>query len=142
MTMTQYPEADKAHKAVAGGGKAARAILHQCLMCSFFPFDACVFSDSSHAAADGSFSSRREICLTLEGEIFVRYQSYKVTTPSPWLLPARALLETAPQQQHIMRMIRQDVAFPPFPSISLHFPPTAAYHAHDTPGRGLPSISF
>eukprot|EP00775_Hariotina_reticulata_P003222 gene3222-3499_t len=34
-------------------------------------------NDSSHAAADGSFPNRREICLTLEGDIFVRYQSYK-----------------------------------------------------------------
>lgn len=34
--------------------------------------------DSKHAQADSHYFNRREFCFTLNGDIFVRYQAFKV----------------------------------------------------------------
>lgn len=35
-------------------------------------------TDSKHGQADAGFFSRREFCFTMDGDIFVRYQSFRV----------------------------------------------------------------
>lgn len=35
-------------------------------------------ADSKHAQADSGFFQRREFCFTMDGDIFIRYQSFKV----------------------------------------------------------------
>lgn len=35
-------------------------------------------ADSKHKQADAAFFQRREFCFTMDGDIFVRYQSFKV----------------------------------------------------------------
>jgi DNA primase small subunit len=35
-------------------------------------------TDTKHPAADPQFLTRREFCFTLDGDIFVRYKSFKV----------------------------------------------------------------
>ena len=43
-------------------------------------------ADSKHPQADANFFNRREFCFTLDGDIFVRYQSFKARSDRHGLL--------------------------------------------------------
>ncbi len=49
-----------------------------------------MYADGKHPGADQSFFQRREFCFTLENDIFVRYQSFKVGETAAPQTPARA----------------------------------------------------
>ena len=66
-------------------------LLSDMCCCNFFA----AYSDSKHPQADAAYFHRREFCFTLDGDIFVRYQSFKARAAVLFPCHYTTLIDTA-----------------------------------------------
>ncbi|KAK9867682.1 hypothetical protein WJX84_000552 [Apatococcus fuscideae] len=91
-----------------------------------FPFDdfakwLSYGNDSKHPKADAGFFQRREFCFTLEGDIFIRYQSFKdkaelqaaVNSRQPAKIDIGPLYNVPPQRRSAYSGLGSERAFAP-----------------------------
>ena len=95
-----FPHQDMFKWLAYGNGESSDFLSHCKLvtellvgMCCRKPFAQC--SDSKHPQADAAYFHKREFCFTLDGDIFVRYQSFKARTVVHFACHYTTLIYTA-----------------------------------------------